>query len=269
MDNCGPRGLQTRRAARHTTAVTTSSSCPAAGEVRVYHARPADVWTSPDARSRAFAWLTPAERARHDRYRHDADRDMFLLGRAMARGLVGAALGVAPTAWAWRDGTRGRPEVDAAACALSFNLAHSGGVVVCALTRDAEVGVDVEDRARAALDRQLVARYCSPAERAGIDAFGDAGWQDQFLKHWTLKEAYLKARGLGIAVPLADLSFRIDHGGIRLTFERTLGGSDGQWAFALEPLGDRHYVATAVSTRDGVEPTFSLQPMPAHLLAQA
>src|SRR5688572_17265206 len=267
MEDGGAAGLQTRRVARHTIAVTASSSCPSAGEVRVYHARPDDVWTSPGARARAFAWLTPAERARHDRYRHDADRDMFLLGRAMARGLVGAALGVAPTDWPWRDGTRGRPEVDAAACALSFNLAHSGGVVVCALTRDAEVGVDVEDRARAALDPQLVARYCSPAERATIDASGDAGWQDQFLKHWTLKEAYLKARGLGIALPLADLSFAVDHDGIRLTFERTLDGSDARWAFALEPLGDHHYVATAVSTRDAVQPTFSLQPMPAHLLA--
>src|SRR5687767_10403366 len=183
------------RQAGHTIAVTASSSCPDRGEVRVWHARPDDIWPSDGSKTRALGWLTPPERARHDRYRHDVDRDMFLLGRAMARALVGAALGVAPTAWPWRDAGRGRPAIDMPSCPLSFNLAHSGGLVVCALARDTEVGVDVEDRARAALDRNLVARYCSPAERVAIDARGEDGWQDQFLQFWTLKEAYLKARG--------------------------------------------------------------------------
>jgi 4'-phosphopantetheinyl transferase len=246
------------------------ASCPDVGDVRVWYARPGAAWAAPGARALALEWLTPAERVRYDRYRHDADRDMFLLGRAMARALVGRALGLNPTAWTWRDGARGRPEIGAPDCPLSFNLAHSGGLVVCALARDTQVGVDVEDRARAVLDRQLVARYCSPAERAAIDACGEKGWQDAFLRHWTLKEAYLKARGLGIAVALADLSFAIDADlargiegdRVRLTFERSLAGEDPHWAFALAPVGDRHYVAAAVATGNGREPRFTFAPMP-------
>jgi 4'-phosphopantetheinyl transferase len=191
---------------------------------------------------------------------------MFLLGRAMARLVVGDALAVAPTAWPWREGERGRPEVDQPGCPVSFNLAHSGGLVVCAVAHGAQVGVDVEDRARAALDRNLVARYCSPGERADIDACGDARWQDRFLQYWTLKEAYLKARGLGIAVPLSDLSFSVVDGDARLTFERTLAGSDPNWAFTLAPLGDQHYIAVAASTRDGTVPRFVLRALPATFL---
>ena len=67
-------------------------------------------------------WLTDDERARHERFRHDADRQMFLLGRLMARALVGRALGVAPTAWPWREGPHGRPEIAAPARPLRFNL---------------------------------------------------------------------------------------------------------------------------------------------------
>jgi 4'-phosphopantetheinyl transferase len=246
--------------------MTAPASCPETGDVQVWYARPREVWPSPDAAARARDWLQPAERARHDRYRRDADRAMFLLGRVMARALVGRALGVAPTAWPWRDGTRGRPEIDLAACGLSFNLAHSGGVVVCAIGRGVEVGVDVEHRARAALDRRMVPRYCSPAEQADIAACGDTGWQDRFLKFWTLKEAYLKARGLGLVVPLAELSFDLSAPQIRLEFLGSLAGTDPRWAFALTRIDAEHYVAAAASTAAHPHPRFSLAALPADVL---
>jgi 4'-phosphopantetheinyl transferase len=209
-----------------------------------------------------LTWLSPAERARYDRFRHDADREMFLLGRAMARSLVGRALGVAPEAWPWREGPRGRPEIDRPACAVSFNVAHSGGVVVCAVAHEAEVGIDVEDRRRARLDRELVARYCSSAEAADIARAGD-DWQDRFLRYWTLKEAYLKARGLGIAVHLSDLSFTLGaNGEARVDFLDSLAGSDPNWAFDLRDLDEAYYVAVAASTPNGARPAFALDPLP-------
>jgi 4'-phosphopantetheinyl transferase len=187
---------------------------------------------------------------------------MFLLGRAMARSLVGRALGVAPEAWPWREGPRGRPEIDRPACAVSFNVAHSGGVVVCALAHEAEVGIDVEDRRRTRLDRELVARYCSSAEAADIARAGD-DWQDRFLRYWTLKEAYLKARGLGIAVHLSDLSFTLGaNGDARVDFLDSLAGSDPNWAFDLRDLDEAYYVAVAASTPHGMRPVFALDPLP-------
>ncbi len=241
------------------------TSPPAPGAVCVWHARTADLATDPARAVRARAWLGADERARMDRYRADADRAMFLLGRVMARALVGRALGVAPTAWPWREGPRGRPEVDDLASTLGFNLAHSGGLVACALRRDGEVGVDVEHRDRRVLDPQLVDRYCAPDEIADIRRHGPDGWCDQFLRYWTLKEAYLKARGLGIAVPLADLCFRLAPEPVRLTGLHSLAGESTDWAFALDELPGRLFLAVAAPLAGATAPRFVVEPFPPEL----
>jgi 4'-phosphopantetheinyl transferase len=209
--------------------------------------------------AQALAWMSDAERARFDRFHHDHDRLMFALGRLMARTLVGRALGVDPADWAWREGSHGRPEIDAPATDLHFNLAHSAGLVICVIGRGRAVGVDVEGLTRRAPDVALVARCCSPAETDDVRAHGDR-WRDRFLTYWTLKEAYLKARGLGISVTLSDISFTLDAHGARIGFERSLVGTDDRWAFHLWQPGPRHLAALAAHVADGARPAFTAQP---------
>jgi 4'-phosphopantetheinyl transferase len=242
-----------------------ATSPPAPGDVCVWHARTTDLAADPAREARAREWLDADERARMDRYRADADRGMFLLGRVMARALVGRALGVAPTAWPWREGPRGRPEVDDLGSALGFNLAHTGGLVACAVRRGGEVGVDVEHRDRPALDRRLVDRYCAPEEIADIQRRGPDGWRDQFLKYWTLKEAYLKARGLGIAVPLADVCFQLTPEPVRLAGLHSLAGDSTEWAFALGELPGRLFLAVAAPLAGAAPPRFVVEPFPPEL----
>lgn len=213
-----------------------------------------------------LAWLTPAERERYRRFYLDEDRHMFLLGRLLARSLVGAALGVSPAGWTWREGPHGRPEIASPATPIRFNLAHSAGLVLCALACDREVGVDVEDLRRRPVDEAVVRRYCAPLEIADIEAQGEA-WHDRFLRYWTLKEAYLKARGLGIAMPLAEIGFALDTSGARVQFLGSLAGTDDRWAFFISQPTDRHVVAVAVSARDGRKPSCELRPIPHDLLA--
>lgn len=224
--------------------------------VRLWHAHIDEAWADRSRVARAIAWLSPLEQDRYDRFRRDVDRHMFLLGRAMARTLVARALGIGPD-WAWREGPRGRPAIDAP---VSFNIAHSHGLVVCGLSTRGDIGVDVECRHRAAIDRQLVRRFCAPAEVVDIEGRGEDGWRDRFLQHWTLKEAYLKARGLGIAVHLSDLSFAIGPDRIDVAFLGSLSGADPHWHFWLHALDGRHYVAAAVGARD--RPAFALAPFP-------
>jgi len=241
----------------------TTPPWPAPHAICAWHAHIERVWPSTASHERGLAWLAPRERERYGRFRHDADREMFLLGRVMARAVVGRALGQRPHEWPWREGPRGRPEIDLPGIALSFNVAHSGGIVVCAVAREAEVGIDIEDRTRARLDRDLVERYCSPTEVADVVAQPGDGWRDQFLRYWTLKEAYLKARGLGIAVHLSHLAFRLTStGDVTLEFLDSLAGADPAWAFDLRALGDDHFVAVAASTPQGVRPAFALDPLP-------
>jgi 4'-phosphopantetheinyl transferase len=237
-------------------------SDPDTSAVRVWHAHIDILRVAADTETRAMAWLTAVERERHARYRRDLDRQMFLLGRVMARAIVGDALGMAPTAWPWREGVRGRPEIDLAGCPMSFNIAHSGGLVACAFSWSGEVGVDIEDRRRPRLDPDMVTRYCSPAEAADILTREGDGWRDRFLQYWTLKEAYLKARGLGIALHLADLNFSLRDEPVRFDPVGSLAGTDNRWAFELISLHADHYLAVAAPVRPGGRPHFQFDPFP-------
>jgi 4'-phosphopantetheinyl transferase len=112
----------------------------------------------------------------------------------------------------------------------------------------------------------MVRRFCSPSEIADVERRGPDGWRDQFLRYWTLKEAYLKARGLGIAVHLADVSFTLAGGDVRVEFLNSLAGTDTNWAFALTESGESHFIAAAAPATGGVRPAFVVEPLPAELL---
>ena len=236
-----------------------AASWPTAGEVGVFIADARAFGADAGRVTQSLAWMAPGERARFDRFRHDEDRLMFALGRFMARTLVGRALGVEPATWAWREGPHGRPEIDRPDTDVHFNLSHSAGLVICAIARGRTVGVDVEDLTRRAPDWALVERYCSPAEADDVRAHGDR-WRDRFLTFWTLKEAYLKARGLGISVPLADISFTATPPDARVGFVGALTGTDDRWAFHLWRPSARHLAAVAADTIDGARPAFTVSP---------
>lgn len=229
--------------------------------IRVWHADVGDVFGVDGREARAVSCLLDAERARYARFRHDEDRRMFLLGRVMARAAVGEALGVDPRAWTWCEGPRGRPEIAGIESPVSFNIAHSAGIVVCAVSPEGLVGVDVESRTRRSLERALIDRCCSPEEAADVLAHG-GGWGDRFLQYWTLKESYLKAVGLGISVPLAEVRFALGPEP-RAMFTGSLAGADQGWTFTLTELGPSHYLAVAASpTRDRGAPTIERSPLP-------
>jgi 4'-phosphopantetheinyl transferase len=149
--------------------------------------------------------LSPDERARAARFRVAEARRRFVAGRALLRRTLGATLGVDPASLVLGTGERGKPElVEPRPPALGFNLAHSGGVVVVAVARTA-VGVDVEVLRPIGSAERLARRFFSTAETAVVLARRGADRDLAFLRVWTQKEAYLKARGLGVGMPLAEV----------------------------------------------------------------
>jgi len=234
---------------------------PQSGEVRVYFAHAPAFIESLGGVERALTWLQASEPERFARYRVDADRIMFLCGRIMARALVGRALGVPPSSWRWQEGPHGRPEIAAPETTLRFNLAHSAGLVACAIAHGRDVGVDVEHLARPEIDRKMVRRYCSPVEAADIEQCGTSGWQHRFLTYWTLKEAYLKARGLGISVPLAEITFAVNDDAATISFDGSLANTDTRWALRLARPSPAHLLAVAASRADGIQPSIVVEPL--------
>jgi 4'-phosphopantetheinyl transferase len=205
--------------------------------------------------------LAPAERARRDRYLFEHSRRESLLTRALVRATLSRYAPVAPAAWAFCENAYGRPEIDPAAhgehVALRFNLSNTRGLIACVVARDRELGVDVEDTERASETVGIADRFFSPREVAALRALPAAQQRQRFFDYWTLKEAYIKARGMGLAIPLDQFSFLLDEGApIRIAFDPRLGDDAATWQFAQFALAPGHRAAAAVRRGGGPDLRF-------------
>ncbi|APR88149.1 4'-phosphopantetheinyl transferase [Minicystis rosea] len=222
------------------------------GEIHVHYLLDGDIT---DARLLAAyeALLAPEERARRARYRFEHSRREYLLTRALVRATLSRYARVAPAAWAFRQNEYGRPEIDDPAHAsLRFNLSNTRGLVACAVTRDRDVGVDVEDTTRAGETVEIADRFFSPVEHRALRALPADAQRGRFFEYWTLKEAYIKARGMGLAIPLDQFSFLLDDGPtIRIAFDPRLGDDASAWQFAQLALSPEHRTAVAVRRGHG------------------
>lgn len=151
------------------------------------------------------ALLDPAERSRADRYRLADDRRRSVAAWGGLRLLAAAALRLAPQALAFALGPAGKPVLRDDP--LQFNLSHSGGVVLIALSSHHPVGVDVEQLRPLPDHRDIARHHFHPAEVADLAALAEPEATRAFFRCWTRKEAVSKALGLGLGLPLD--SFRV------------------------------------------------------------
>jgi 4'-phosphopantetheinyl transferase len=154
-----------------------------------------------------------------------------------------------PGGWRISRGELGRPDLVPAAGQpdLRFNLSHSGGLVACGFTLGKAIGVDVEHRERALPPPEEFARYLSPSERARCSAAPESTGKDEFLRHWTLKEAYAKALGLGVSMGFDRFSIDLD-GPPKL---RHAPGETAEWYLEQWELEPAHWLALAVRQPSG------------------
>ena len=246
------------RAPRGVFCVLRAMGPPSGREVHVWYAAPKEV-----ADLAGFeALLAPEECERHRRYRFAKDRDLFLLARGMVRLVLARYAGVDPASWRFATGPHGKPEVAAPADheALRFNLTHTDGLVACAVAVGREVGIDAEDLGRDIGCDELARRYFSTAENAQLAQASQGRRRELFFRFWTLKEAYLKARGLGLGLPLSDFSFELSSAGPpTIRFAPGLADDPLAWQFAEFRPGPRHALALAVR-RDADEVAIALRP---------
>lgn len=215
-----------------------------------------DVWTvrqdDPEVRARLASYeslLTAEERERAERFLQRADRERLILGRVLARTMLSHYADVPPQRWQIVIDERGRPELGARPPGtpdLRFNLSHTDGLVACAVTVAREVGVDVEHIDRL-LTHDIAERFFSPQEVADLRALSPGQQGVVFFDYWTLKEAYIKARGLGLAIPLGQFTFlRSDACAPSITFAPELADDPATWQFAQFWPTKRHRMAVAV-----------------------
>jgi 4'-phosphopantetheinyl transferase len=155
------------------------------------------------------SWLSTEETARMARFMFERHRHQYLITRALLRSTLSQyAPWVAPHQWVFASNAWGKPAIVAPAVPIAFNLSHTEGLVVLALTRESSVGIDVESRHRV-IDSDLVDRFFSADEVRYLSSLPAADRASAFITLWTLKEAYIKACGQGLSIPLDSFSFAL------------------------------------------------------------
>ncbi len=212
-----------------------------------------DLWSAslePPAQLRPHleGCLSLDERERAARFVFPRDRERFIAGRAFLRLLLAQYLGTDAASLRFRYGPRGKPALADDRSGVSFNLAHTDSLAVCALARGAEVGVDVE-RVRAIPDADGVARsFFSPRETAELASVPEAARHRAFFDAWTRKEAFLKALGDGLARPLDSFDVTLKPGDTPRLL-RTLGDPEEASRFSLHSLEPEDGYVAAIAMR--------------------
>jgi 4'-phosphopantetheinyl transferase len=209
------------------------------------------VWLAPEALVDApgvsaalRSLLPPDEVARLAGFRADPPRRLHLVARGLQRLMLSRLFpAAAPRDWQFERSEAGRPSLAAAhGLDVDFNLAHTRGLVVMAAGRDMQLGIDVE-RFERRRSLEIARRYFSPLEIAAFEALPADRQPRRFVELWTLKEAYLKAIGTGIAGGLGSMTFSWTSGAIR--FERAADPQAARWQFRQWEWGADHLLALA------------------------
>jgi 4'-phosphopantetheinyl transferase len=218
-----------------------------------------DAWTQDASLTADYEGLmTPGERQRMLAFRFGKDRRQYLAARALLRTVLSLQARVQPADWRFGATARGKPFIEgpAAQPPLHFNLAHTHGLVVCAVsTAHPRLGVDVEsiDRRTAALD--IADSHFSPAECAWLRGVPTERLHQAFMQLWTLKEAWIKATGEGLSATLSQCTFALpayaDAGpaAVSATFHGDSTEQGAHWRFIQSVLQDRFAVAIGADTQ--------------------
>ena len=203
-------------------------------EIHLWQLEQADFELS-SLQSECLAWLTESELERFQRFQFDRHRKQLLLGRVLMRlALSSYDRSIAAASWNFTHNQYGKPAISEAqnSASLYFNLSHSAERVVLAVSRFPDIGVDIECARKPRRIEAIAQRYFSDKEAAQLLILPEDQRQSRFYDLWTLKEAYIKACGMGLAIPLQHFSYGFP-GEDRLTveFDARRNDLEGAWQF--------------------------------------
>ncbi|MFO0908589.1 MAG: 4'-phosphopantetheinyl transferase superfamily protein [Isosphaeraceae bacterium] len=198
--------------------------------------------------------LAPEEIGRAERLRTEVLRSRFIAGRATLRRILGRALGVDPKRVEFAYGLRGKPALEGIST-LEFNLAHTGGSAVCALSARGPLGVDIEAIRPMENAERIIGRYFTPREQAEFLAHSPGSRLGAFYRGWTRKEAFLKATGEGLAASLDSFEVSLaqdrEDGGPLLLRVGDDPTAAGRWTLRDVNVGVDHAAALVIAGRLG------------------
>lgn len=196
--------------------------------------------------------LSSDEQARRERFRFQIDREIFASSRVLLRTVLSRYAPIPPVAWRFDVDAYGKPEIAnrLSGQRLRFSLSHTRGLVGCAVTWVHDLGLDIEKHKPEYPDRGVMRQCYSEREMAVVLAAAGPEQSRLFLQFWTLKEAYLKARGVGLYGDLRAFEFDLAAStspSIRAT-DAAASSATG-WHFEVAYPTAQHVLAVAVQDR--------------------
>ncbi len=224
----------------HWQAIAPTHPFPAAPLITAdVHLWTVDLAQSPDLITHLATVLNPTEQQRANQFYFPQDAHRFIVARGMLRQILSIYLGIAPHDVQFGYGDRGKPHIITTnpATDLQFNLAHSHDLAVYAIACDRQIGVDLERVRAIPKATQLAQRFFSAREFQSLQNLPVDVQSTTFLRYWTCKEAYVKACGVGLALPTREIEIGLDAGEAALLSVSGDRSAPQQWSLHTLALG--------------------------------
>lgn len=219
--------------------------------IHLYFSYP-ELITNPELLHSYESLMTKEEVSQMARFYYAGHRHQYLVTRALVRTSLSEYHQVDPAEWRFEKNRYGKPRISHPGIdpTVSFNLSHSRGLIVCGVVRNCDIGVDVEDTqrsTRAALTS--LSSYFSVREIEDLGKLPPEQQKQRFFDYWTLKESYIKARGMGLAIPLDKFSFQFKADRLNgFHIHPDLDDEARDWQFWRMPMAEPYRIAVAVNS---------------------
>jgi 4'-phosphopantetheinyl transferase len=191
--------------------------------------------------------LSESEKIKCNSFRFYKDKHRYLLTRVLVRVTLSRYYNYPLDYWYFSANKYGKPKVKNSCWGrdipIYFNVSHTNGLIVCGFMKYPTFGLDTENISTRKTLFELTQYFCK-TERDHIDNALIEEKNSLFLGYWTLKESYIKAKGLGLTIPLNSFSFDLTKNNI-ISFEKKYNINESDWVYALLKASDKHIVAVS------------------------
>lgn len=207
--------------------------------------------------------LNQEEIKQHKRFHFPRHQHQYLITRVLVRTVLSKYIPeVSPTDLVFKKNEYGKPYLDNPTLhfPLEFNISHSEKMVILAVTNGVKVGVDVEYMLRNNNITSIADRYFSPSEARELNSLELERRHERFVDLWTLKEAYIKAKGQGLSIPLDKFIFCFKEQNISISFDgEYIADNPDVWQFWQIQPNDLHKISLATTAENAKKNYLSLE----------
>jgi len=205
--------------------------------------------------------LNDAEKQQQQRFHFEAHRHQYLITRALVRSTLSLYIDeVEPDQWVFTKNPYGKPAIkNKIRLPLKFNLSHTQGRIVMAVTLAGDVGVDIEWLLREGQTLDIADHFFSIQERVQLYTLPEEHRKNRFFDLWTLKEAHAKAYGMGLSIPLEQFSFDLTKDDIlQFRADKQSQIAVDNWLFWQSQLDNNYKVALALRAKNPIDKVHSI-----------